>query len=346
MSDQTVEVRRSSPDRLGYAASPSSVRRRVVELAERYALVGFLAVLVVLFAALPATADTFLTVANVRNLLANEAVLAIAALAAMVPLVAGRFDVSVGAVLGMASVAAAKLIGAGVPVVLSILIAVGLGAVVGVVNGAIITFARVNSFIITLAVATFITGLVSLVTNDQIITDVPTSLSHFGSGNTLGIPSPMWVLVAIAVVIALVLRFTVFGRRLLLIGSNPGAAELVGIRVRRSVWASFVIAGALAGAAGTLQLARTGAANPQVGPDYTLPALAAAFLGATTIRPGQFNVLGTIVGVFFVAVMVNGLTLAGAADWVDPVFNGVALAIAVTVSGLLARHRGAMTKDM
>jgi ribose transport system permease protein len=105
----------------------------------------------------------------------------------------------------------------------------------------------------------------------------------------------------------------------------------------------FVLAGALAAIAGALQLARTGSGNPQVGSNLTLSALAACFLGATVVRPGQFNVPGTLIGVFFVAVSVNGLTLAGAADWVDPVFNGAAVIVAVALSTVLGRRRGTRT---
>ncbi len=96
----------------------------------------------------------------------------------------------------------------------------------------------------------------------------------------------------------------------------------------------------MAAIAGALGLARTGSGNPDSGTSFTLNALAACFLGSTTIRPGQFNVPGTIVGVFFVAVGVNGLTLAGASDWVEPVFNGASIIVAVALSAVLARRRG------
>jgi ribose transport system permease protein len=162
----------------------------------------------------------------------------------------------------------------------------------------------------------------------------------FGTLNWLGVPRPVWLLVVVALLVAYLLRYTVYGRHLLSIGSNPRSARLVGIRVQLVVLLSFVVAGALAAVAGELELGRTGSGDPQIGPGFTLSALAAAFLGSTTIRPGQFNVPGTIVGVFFVAVSVNGLTLAGAADWVDPLFNGTAVVVAVAVSTVLAHRRG------
>jgi ribose transport system permease protein len=195
-----------------------------------------------------------------------------------------------------------------------------------------------------LGTATLVGGLVSLYTKDQVILGMPQGLIDFGTLNWLGVPRVVWLLAAVALVIAYILGHTVYGRRLLSVGANPRAARLVGIRVPLVVMASFVIAGALAGVAGLVELARTGSGNPQVGPGYTLAALAAAFLGSTTIRPGRFNVPGTIVGVFFVAVSVNGLTLAGAADWVDPVFNGAAVVVAVSASTVLAHRRGTLAE--
>jgi ribose transport system permease protein len=114
---------------------------------------------------------------------------------------------------------------------------------------------------------------------------------------------------------------------------------LVGIRVKAMVASSFVISSTLAGVAGVVLLSRTGSGSPQIGQGYTLAALSAAFLGATAFRPGRFNVPGTLLGVIFVAVSVNGLTLAGAHDWVEPVFTGAALMIAVTLSTILGRLR-------
>lgn len=324
-----------------------SVRRRalrpdaLVAVLERYALVVLLGLLIVFFAFLPATSDSFLTVANMRNVAANQTVIAIAALAALIPLIGGQFDVSVGAVLGMVSVAIAALTTrAGLPVPVALVLGVALGAAVGAVNGFIVAYLRASSFIITLGMATLVGGLVSLYSKDQVILGVPQSLVDFGTLNWLGVPRVVWLLAAVAVVVGWLLRHTVLGRQLLSVGANPRAARLVGIPVQRVVLLSFVLAGALAGIAGAVLLARTGSGNPQVGSGYTLSALAAAFLGSTTIRPGRFNVPGTLVGVFFVAVSVNGLTLAGAADWVDPVFNGAAVVIAVAASTILAHRRG------
>jgi ribose transport system permease protein len=332
------------------SVEPSALRRArrgqaILPAIERYALVLMLGALIAFFALLPSTGDAFLTVANIRNVAANEVVIAIAALAALVPLIGGQFDVSVGAVLGMVSVAVAALITrAGVPLAVAVLAGVAMGAAVGAVSGFVVAYLRASSFVITLGMATLVGGLVSLYSKDQVILGIPKSMVDFGTLNWLGVPRVVWLLVVVALAIAYLLRHTVYGRQLLSVGANPRSARLVGIRVPLVVMLSFVAAGALAGVAGVVELARTGSGNPQVGPGYTLSALAAAFLGSTTIRPGRFNVPGTVVGVFFVAVSVNGLTLAGAADWVDPVFNGAAVVIAVAASTVLAHRRGTVAE--
>jgi ribose transport system permease protein len=337
-----VDRAETAPAAQDAVASPpaATAGHRLIVLLERYALLLLLGALIIFFSLLPATGSTFLTLANLRNVAANEAVIAIAALAALVPLVAGQFDVSVGALLGFVSIAVAALtVRAGLPLVLALPAGILIGAAVGAVSGFVVAYLRANSFIITLGIATLLGGLVALYTKGQVILGIPQSMVDFGTLNWLGVPRAVWLLVVIAVLVTYLLRYTVYGRHLLSIGSNPRSARLVGIRVELVVLLSFVVAGALAAVAGELELARTGSGDPQIGPGFTLSALAAAFLGSTTIRPGQFNVPGTIVGVFFVAVSVNGLTLAGAADWVDPVFNGTAVVVAVAISTVLAHRR-------
>lgn len=313
----------------------------VLHVLERYGLLWLLLLVVCFFSFYSKTSGVFTSSANIKNIAANESVVGLAALAALIPLVTMRFDVSVGAVLGASVVLVAYLtVNSGWPLALALVAALLAGAAVGALNGFVIAYLGPNSFIVTIGVATAVGGLVSLLSNNQTIVGVPQPLLDFGNQFWLGIPRPTWLLAAVAVLVAYLLRYTVLGRQLLQIGSNPQSARLVGIPVKRLVFIAFVLAGALAAVAGALQLARTGSGNPGNTVDFTLNALAACFLGATSFRPGQFNVPGTIVGVFFVAVAVNGLTLAGASDWVEPLFNGTAVVIAVTLSTVLGRRRG------
>lgn len=312
----------------------------VLSVLERYGLVWMLLALVVFFAVWPDTSSTFLSTANLRNLVAGQAVIAIAALATLIPLVAGQFDVSIGSVAVAVSIAVAALAtDAALPLGLAIAGGLVLAAVIGLLSGAIVSYVRADPIVITLGTATFATGIGALYTDNESIVGIPNQLVAFGGGLWLGIPRPVWLMLVVICLVGYLMRYTVTGRQLLMIGSNPDAAKLVGVRTRRLILLSFVLGAVLYGVAGALLLARTGAANPGDGFGMTLGALTAVFLGATTIRPGRFNVPGTIVGVYFIAVSVNGLTLAGAAAWVDPVFTGAALVIAVSISTLLMRRR-------
>jgi ribose transport system permease protein len=339
----TVPVERRQ--KRGPGSAPR-LRNLLIEGSERFALLGFTILIIVFFSLYSKTGDVFFSTANLRTVLGNEAVVAIAALAVMVPLVAGEFDISVGPVAGMSSIAAASAMSHGWPLAAAIAVAIAISAVVGVINGVFVAYIGVNSFIATLAAGTLVGGLVSLYTHDAtIIEGISTELTSFGTADLLGIPWVAWVVAAIAVVLAFVIGWTVYGRQLTSVGASQSAARLVGIRVKAVVASSFVISSALAGAAGVVLLSRTGSGSPQVGEGYTLAALSAAFLGATAFRPGQFNVPGTLLGVIFVAVSVNGLTLAGASDWVEPVFTGAALMIAVALSTTLGRLRASGVVD-
>lgn len=316
-------------------------RDRLFELGEKYGLVVLLGVVVAFFSLWGKTSDVFPTSGNLDNIVGNQSVLAIAALAAIIPLIAGQFDLSVGAVVGLSSVVCAKLLSeTGLPLGVCGVAAVVTGATVGAVNGMLVAGIGINSLITTLGMSTVLGGLAAWVTDSQpIVSGIPQGLNDFGSGKWLGLPNTLFVLAAAAIVVWYLLDHTPFGRYLHSVGSSREAARLVGLRVDRIVLRSFVLSGAIAGAAGVLQLARSGAGDPQIGVNFTLPAIAAAFLGATAIKPGRFNVMGTLVAIFFLAASVSGLIIAGANTYVSDLFNGSALIVGVAISTLIARQR-------
>jgi ribose transport system permease protein len=285
--------------------------------------------------------DSFPTLLNFRNIVGNQSVLAIVSIAAILPLIAGQFDLSIGSVLGLTSIATASALSRfSAPLWVAAAIGIGLGAAVGAFNGIAVAKLGVNALITTLGVATIITGLISWYTNGlSILTGIPPVLTDLGSGVWLGLPRTLYGLALVAVFAWYLLEHTPYGRYLHAVGSNPNAARLVGLDVDRVVILSFTIAGALIGFGGVLQVARQGGGNPQTGNFFLMPALSASFLGATTIHPGRFNVPGTIVAVFFLATTVSGLSLSGVDTWVESVFNGTALAVAVGLSTVLGRRR-------
>ncbi|MBB2976161.1 ribose transport system permease protein [Microbacterium endophyticum] len=307
---------------------------------EQYGLPVLLVVIILFFSLLPASSSTFFSSANLSVVLANQSVVMLCALAVMIPLITGNFDFSVGANAVVATmVCAGAQAHLQLPVPVAILMAVSAGALIGLLNGWLVAIVGLDAFITTLGVATALAGLVQWYSGGLAIYGIDPSMIAFGSQTLLGLPMVLYVVIVVFVVIWYVLTWTPFGRRLYAVGSNRRAADLVGIDASRLTFVGFVLAGALAGIAGVLLSARTGGANPSAGTELLFPALAAVFLGATAIRPGRFNAVGTIIGVLFVAVSVSGLTLAGAQSWVDSVFNGVALVIAVFVSTALRRRR-------
>jgi ribose transport system permease protein len=309
---------------------------------ERYALVIVFAAVMVFFSLWGETADTFLTTANIKNVLGNQSVFAILALAIMIPLVCGEFDFSVGPVAGLAQVLCAGFMArSGLPLVVAVVLAIVIAAAIGAVSGTTVAAIGVNSLIVTLGISAVVSGVVIWYTNSQsIITGISARLTDFGTGEWLGIPRTVYVLAVVALLVYYLLEHTPYGRYLHAIGSNVRAARLVGLPVERLVLLAFVLSGALAGLAGVLLVARNSGASPQVGTvSDSLQALAAAFLGATAIKPGRFNVAGTLLAVFFLAFCVTGLSLAGFASWVDDVFTGAALFAAVLVSTVVGRRR-------
>lgn len=315
-------------------------RRAVAEAVEAYALVILLVAAGIFFTFYPATSETFPTLANLRILVGNQAVIAIVALAALIPLVANQWDLSVGAIAGLVAVLTATLVSAGTAVLVAIAVGVLVGAVVGVVNALIITRVRVNAVIATLGMSTILAGVITQKTEGMaVVGAIPVSMTSFGSGNWLGIPRTAYALAAVALAVYYVLEYTPFGRYLYAMGSNPAASKLVGLRTRVLLGASFVVAGTLSAAGGIIQVARAGGADPRVGDAFTLPALAAAFLSAAAIRPGKYNVGGTLTAIFFLAVINNGLNLAGAPSFVSSYINGGALILGVGLAAYLGRKR-------
>ncbi|NUT36476.1 MAG: ABC transporter permease [Hamadaea sp.] len=318
-------------------------RRRTIgagRFIEAYALVGLLVAIAIFFAVWPKTSGSFASVANLQILVGNQAVIGIIALGALIPLIANEWDLSIGAVAGVTAVFTAAALSAGHGIALSALIGVGCGLAIGLVNALVITRARVNGVITTHGDATILEGVVNQRTNGvAITTDIPDAVVDFGLGTTAGVPSLALVLIAVALLVYYVLDHTPWGRYLYALGSSPSAARLVGIRNGVVVGVAFVSASLLAAVGGVLQVARQAGADPRVGVGFTLPALAAAFLSAASVKPGKYNVGGTIVAIFFLAVLNNGLSLAGVPAYVSSYLNGAALVVGVGLAVWLGRRR-------
>ncbi|KAA1427835.1 ABC transporter permease [Nocardioides antri] len=313
--------------------------RRWSSYVEALALPAVTVVIAAFFSLWPETSDYFLTSANLTVLLGSQTVVAVIALGALVPLIAGQWDLSVGAVAALAAVLTAQALADGVALALALALGIGAGVLIGVVNAFITTRVGVNAVITTLGMATILDGVINQRTGGiAVFGDIPLAVVEFGTGTFLGLPRTVYAVAVVALLVYYLLDHTPYGRYLYALGVNPSAAALVGIRVRLVLSVSFVLAGALAATGGLLQLARAGGADPNVGAGFALPALAAAFLSAASIRPGRYNVGGTLVAILFLAVLNNGLNLAGTPPYTSSYVNGAALILGVALAAWLGRR--------
>ncbi|MGD0554126.1 MAG: ABC transporter permease [Streptosporangiaceae bacterium] len=337
-------VDRQEPLAPGSGGSPPGEQQRGWQLpwapvAEKWALPILFVVMMAIFAG---TANGFWNGENIRVVIGTQAPLAILAVAAMMPLVVGQFDLSVAAIAGTAGITLVTTIARfHVPLGVGILIALVVSGLIGLFNGMLVSFMNLNAFIVTLGVSTVLQGVVQGYTGGSVLAGVNiNALETSLSGNTGGIPKGVFWFAPVALVAWYLLEQTPYGRHLRSIGSNAGAARLLGIPTRGLTLSTFVMSGVLGGLAGVALVAQSGSADPSVtlGTDL-LPALAAGFLGASAFLPGLFNVAGTVLAIFFVAFLVDGLQYLGAQPWTSPVIDGAVLVCAITVSSLLRRDR-------
>ncbi len=315
-------------------------RPDISRLVEKYAFVGLLIAAAIFFSFFTPTAETFPSQANIRTLITGNIVVAIVALAALIPLVCEEFDLSVGAIAGLSSIFVADYLSGGGSIGVACVIGIGLGLVIGGLNAFLITVVGVNSVITTLGTSIIIAGIISQKTGGRAISGgIPRELIQFGTGTVYGLPTLAIALILAGMATWYLLEHTPFGRQLYAYGSNRSAAVLVGIRTKFVLSTSFVLAGMLAGAAGILQVARAGGADPRVGDSFTLPALAAAFLSAAVLQPGRYNVAGTIVAIYFLATLNSGLNLAGAPPYINYYVNGAALIVGVALAVAFSRRK-------
>jgi ribose transport system permease protein len=326
-----------STEKSASTRTSGSMSKRFQNAASTYGVVWFLLLMVIVFAIV--IPDTFPTIDNFRAILGDQSIPAILALAAILPLAAGEFDLSLGATLGFSAILAITLSNTGLPLIVVLVAVVACGLLIGAVNAVLVVKLGVNAFIATLAVATVLAGLNLFVTSSSLLTVESQSYQEFTTTVVVGIQVVLVFAVVTSLVLWYVMEHTPYGRYLRATGMGRDAARLSGVRTNRYLSSAFVIAGGLAAFAGLLLSSRSGTAPPTLGPEYLLPAYAAAFLGATTIKPGYFNVGGTLIGVLLLAVGSNGLTLLGAETWVTNIFNGLALMLAVSLSVQVARRR-------
>lgn len=317
----------------------SGRKQFLINLAANYGLaVVFVLVLLVFGVLRP---DTYLSRSNIGNLLTSQSVTALLALAVMMPLTTGRFDLSVGYHVGLAQVLMVGLqVNQGLPWPLAGLLVLIIGLIVGMLNGFLVTRLKIDSFIATMGVGSLLYGLSNWYTQGMQIPGFQLPPAYLAvAGSVAGIPLPAIIVLIVGIILWVVLERIPAGRSLYFVGFNPRAAELSGINVGRVVNAAFVSSGALCALAGILLAAILRSGTPSVGPEYLLPAFAASLLGATSIRPGRVNVGGTLLSILILAFAFSGVQQLGAAFYVEYLFNGGILVVAVALSVYAAARR-------
>jgi ribose transport system permease protein len=314
---------------------------RVRRLAPVYGLVILAVLLGAFFSIL--LPETFPTMFNLRSIIGDKAIIAILSLAVMIPMVTGKIDLTVGYGIVLWHILAISLqIKYGLPWPLAVLIVLLLGGFVGFLNGLLVEIAQIDSFIATLGTGTILYSIAMWHSQGHQVVGIAADGFYAIAGLfVLDLPITGYYVLGLTLTLWILLEYLPIGRYLYAIGANPRAAALNGIPVRRFTIAAFVSSGVLTAFAGILLASRLRIGQASVGLEYLLPALVGAFLGSTTIKPGRVNVWGTIVGVAILAIGISGIQQFGASFFVEPLFDGVTLLVAIGIAGYAQRRRGA-----
>ena len=314
---------------------------RLRRLAPVYGLLILALGLMLLFTLL--LPDTFPTLLNLRSIISDKAIIAMLSLAVMIPMVTGKIDLTIGYGIVLWHILAISLqtkFGFTWPAAVAVVLL--LGAFTGLANGVLVEVAQIDSFIATLGTGTILYAIAMWHSQGrQIVGVAPDGFYAITGTDLFGLPIAGFYVVALALALWIVLEYLPIGRYLYAIGANPRAASLNGIPVRRYTIAAFVCSGTLSAFAGVLLASKLRIGQASVGLEYLLPALVGAFLGSTTIKPGRVNVWGTVVGVAILAIGISGIQQFGASFFVEPLFNGATLLVAIGIAGYAQRRRGA-----
>src|SRR4051794_22615223 len=284
--------------------------------------------------------SNFFLISNMKTIGTTVSIVGVLAIVQTVVMLIGGLDISVGSAAGLTSVVSAMVFTNSHAAAVGILAALGVGVLTGLFNGVIIIYGRVNAVIATLATYAGYRGLANLISNGraQGYTGTDSTFIFIARGTMLGIPTLIWILVVIAVLVHLLLRYTDIGRNLYAMGGNPTAARLAGINLNRYVIGCYVAAGVIAALAGIMLTARTGSGQPTSGSQgLELQSITAAALGGVSLRGGKGTISGTILAVLLLGVLQNGLTILNVNSFWQDIAQGFLLVVAVVIQ---QRRRG------
>ena len=316
----------------------TSAGRIFKSVGQRYALVVIWLAMILMFTAI--TGGSFFNINNFINMFTSQSVLLVIALGVVLPLTTNDFDLSIGSVLTLSSMLVvtlnAKL---GVPLLVAVAAALAAGLLVGAVNSALIVGLKVDSFIVTLGMSTLVLGVVYWFSGSAPVTGVdPVLVDVVLRTRPAGISMIFFYGLFLTLVVWYLLELTPLGRKMLFIGRGASVARLSGVKVGRVRVFALMGCSFMAALAGILFAGTTGGADPTSGATFLLPAFAAVFLGTTVVKPGRMNAWGTLIAVYFLVTGISGLQQLGVQNYVQQLFYGAALLIAVTISTILKRR--------
>ncbi len=301
---------------------------------------GFIVVFILWCLFLSLATDNFLTPRNILTILQQSAIVGIVAIGEMLVLLTGAMDISLAAILGVSGLVAASLMIRTVPPLLAVVLGVGAGGVIGLVNGLIVTKSKINSIIATLGMLSILDGLALMYTQGQTIYGPALdNIGFLSSGAVAGVRVPVVAMFALYGLFYVVLSRTLFGAQLYAVGSNEKAAWLSGLRIDRIRIMAFVLAGTLAGVGGVMQVARQGSATAVMGDEFLFPILTTVILAGVSLSGGKGRLLNVLIAAIFLVTITNGMVLLDMSVNAQRVASGVILIAALSLDRLRWRAR-------
>jgi ribose transport system permease protein len=282
--------------------------------------------------------DTFATWANFQSIFGSQAVLLILALGLLLTLSVGELDLSITGVMTVAVVLVGYLnVKHGWALGPTLIVVLGFGLLAGLVNAFFVIVVGVESIVVTLGMGTLLVGLASAINIETEVGIAPHLVSAV-STQVLGLPLAFWYAVGLTIAIWYLMTLTPLGRYMHFVRMGPDVARLAGVRVNLIRAGALTATAFVSALAGVVQTGILSSADPNVSSAYLLPAFSAAFLGSTTIRPGRFNAWGTFVAVYLLVTGITGLQLLGLSGWIESVFYGAALILAVSLARIVSKY--------
>ena len=301
-----------------------------------------LILVIVTFAILTGSPEKYLSPSNIRITLSQTVIVAISAMGMTLIIISGGIDLAVGSTIALTGVVTALCINAGIDPFFAMIAGIAVGGIVGLVNGTVITRLRVVPFIATLGMLGVARGFAKWLANQEPVNVQPTWLNElvvtFPNPPWLSLASGVWIAIVLAIVVAVILRSTVFGRRIFVLGSSEAAARACGIATEKLRIAVYGIAGLFFGLAGVMQMSRLRQGDPTVAAGTELDVIAAVVIGGGSLSGGQGTVMGSMIGALIMAFLRNGCQQLGWANYIQEIIIGSIIVVAVAVDQLRSRN--------